>query len=122
MMTGIIERDASDAKTRVEWTVWKEVAGTFVGVSPFVIALVVWGSSVNERQRVVETRIDHIEKQDQRRNEDSAEQRREILARLDRVSGQIEVLQQIVAARTGGIVIRPANEDPPPKYRNGGVR
>jgi hypothetical protein len=119
-MTGIIEQDASDSKTRSEWTVAKEVIGTFIGVSPFVVALVIWGSSVNERIRVVETRVDHIEAMERRHQDDAAEQRREILTRLDRVGAQIEVLQQLVAARTGGIVIRPTGDDPPIKYRNSG--
>jgi hypothetical protein len=119
-MSGIIEQGAPDSKTISEWTVAKEVIGTFIGVSPFVVALVVWGAGVNERMKVVETRIDHIEAMERRQQEDAGEQRREILARLDRVGGQIEVLQQLVAARGSGILIRPQGEDPPQKYRNSG--
>jgi hypothetical protein len=119
-----LHTDAEDShngtKTRSEWTMVKEIVGTFVGISPFVIALVIWGSSVNERIRVAETRIEHLEAMDRRHEVDAAEQRREILLRLDRVGVQIEALQQLVASRGAGVVIRPYADDPPSKYRNSG--
>jgi len=77
----------------------KEIMGTFVGISPFIVALVIWGSSINERIRVVEVRQDHTETILRRHDIEATEQRRELLARMDRLSGQIEVLQQLVAGR-----------------------
>ena len=79
----------------------KEIIGTFVGISPFIVALVVWGSSINERIRVMEVRMDHVERTDKKHEQDSSEQRRELLARMDRIGGQIEVLQQLVAGQNG---------------------
>ena len=79
----------------------KEIIGTFVGISPFIVALVVWGSSINERIRVMEVRMDHVERTDKKHEQDSAEQRRELLTRMDRIGGQIEVLQQLVAGQNG---------------------
>jgi len=95
------EEQSNDIKTRSEWTMVKEIIGTFVGISPFIVALVVWGSSINERIRVMEVRMDHVERTDKKHEQDSAEQRRELLARMDRIGGQIEVLQQLVAGQNG---------------------
>ena len=95
------EEQSNDIKTRSEWTMVKEIIGTFVGISPFVIALVVWGSSINERIRVMEVRQDYAETVLRRHDIDATEQRRELLARMDRLSSQIEVLQQLVAGQNG---------------------
>ena len=95
------EDQSNDSKTKSEWTMLKEIIGTFVGISPFIIALVVWGSSINERIRVMEVRIEHVEKTDKKHEQDSSEQRRELLARMDRIGSQIEVLQQLVAGQNG---------------------
>lgn len=95
------EESSNGAKTRSEWSMVKEIIGTFVGISPFIVALVVWGSSINERIRVVEVQVMHIEAVDRRHEAESAEQRRELLARLDRLAGQIEILQQLVAGQNG---------------------
>ena len=95
------EEQSNDTKTRSEWTMVKEIIGTFVGISPFIVALVVWGSSINERIRVMEVRQDHAETILRRHDIEAAEQRRELLARMDRIGGQIEVLQQLVAGQNG---------------------
>lgn len=95
------EESSNDIKTRSEWSMIKEIIGTFVGISPFVVGLVVWGSSVNERMRVVEVRMEHVEASDRRHEKEATEQRRELLARMDRIGGQIEVLQQLVAGQNG---------------------
>jgi len=95
------ENDSNDSKTKSEWTLVKEIIGTFVGVSPFIVAIVVWGASINERIRVVEVRQDHTETILSRHDIEAAEQRRELLARLDRIGGQIESLQQLVAGQNG---------------------
>jgi hypothetical protein len=95
------EESSNGLKTRSEWTMIKEIVGTFVGISPFIIALVIWGSSINERIRVVEVRTDHVEATSRRHELEATEQRRELLARMDRISSQIEVLQQLVAGQNG---------------------
>jgi hypothetical protein len=95
------EEQSNDVKTRSEWTMVKEIIGTFVGIAPFVVALVIWGSSINERIRVVEVRQDNMDTILRRHDVEAADQRRELLARMDRIGGQIEVLQQLVAGQNG---------------------
>ena len=95
------EEQSNDIKTKSEWTMLKEIMGTFLGISPFIVALVIWGSSINERIRVVEVRQDHAETVLRRHDIDVTEQRRELLARMDRIGLQIEVLQQLVAGQNG---------------------
>jgi len=95
------EVQSNDLKTKSEWTMVKEIVGTLVGVSPFVVALVIWGSSINERVRVVEIRADHLETITRKHDVEASDQRRELLARMDRIGGQIEVLQQLVAGQNG---------------------
>lgn len=96
-----LEDAHNGTKSKSEWTIVKEIIGTFVGVSPFIVGLVIWGSSVNERIRVVEVQIQHIEAADKRHEIEQREQRQELLARLDRLAGQIEILQQLVAGQNG---------------------
>jgi hypothetical protein len=91
----------NDTKTKSEWTLVKEIIGTFIGISPFIVGLVIWGSSVNERIRVAEVRLEHVESSDKRQENAAAEQRRELLARMDRIGQQIEILQQLVAGQNG---------------------
>jgi len=98
-LTSQAEDQSNSTKTKSEWTLVKEIIGTFIGISPFIVALVIWGSSVNERIRVVEVRQDHMDTALRRHDIEASEQRRELLARMDRLSGQIEVLQQLVAGR-----------------------
>ena len=86
-----------DEKTVAEWTLLKEIFGTFIGVAPFIIALLLWGSTMNERMRVVEVRIEHTDHVNQQQDQAAKEQRQELLSRLDRLSTQIEILQQTVA-------------------------
>jgi hypothetical protein len=100
-MTGIIEQESADLKTKSEWTILKEVIGTFIGVSPFVVMLVIWGATLQERVRVAEIKVDHLEEADRKHDQQAREQRAELISRLDRIGSQIEVLQQLVA-RTGG--------------------
>jgi hypothetical protein len=95
------EESSNGIKSRSEWTMVKEIIGTFVGICPFIVALVIWGSSINERIRVVEVRIDHADATDRKHEVEATEQRRELLARMDRIGGQIEVLQQLVAGHNG---------------------
>ena len=95
------KEESNTHKTKSEWTMVKEIVGTFVGISPFVVALVIWGSSINERVRVVEVRVDHVEIADRKHDSDAVEQRRELLARMDRLSIQIETLQQFIASQSG---------------------
>lgn len=92
-----LEAENIATKTRSEWTMLKEIIGTFVGIAPFVVMLVIWGSSINERIRVVEVEVGHLGRADEKQEREAAEQRKEVLARMDKISGQIEVLQQTVA-------------------------
>jgi len=94
-MTG--DEISNDIKSRSEWTMAKEIIGTFIGIAPFVIALVMWGSSINERIRVIEVKTDHLDAADHRNAELLRDQRTEIIARMDRIGQQIEALQQTVA-------------------------
>lgn len=95
-MSGIIEQDANGSKGP-QWSVFKEVLGTFIGISPFVIALVMWGSSVQERIRVTEVKVEMIQQLDQKQREALSEQRREIIDKLERLVVKIEALQQTAA-------------------------
>lgn len=72
---------------------FKEILGTFFGAAPYVLALLLWGSTVQERLRVTEIRLDHAEQA-------VREQRIELVQRLDRLSTQIETVQQLLASRT----------------------
>ncbi len=79
------------------WGMFKEILATFIGVSPYIVALVIWGASVNERLGVDKTRLDHLEQEFSRNEQLAREQRTELIGRLERIAIQIEVLQQTVA-------------------------
>lgn len=89
--------EADERRAERRWNMFKETVGTFLGVSPYIVALVLWGSSVNERLRVAEIRIDHNQSAQARAEQTSATQRTELIQRLERIAAQIEVLQQTVA-------------------------
>lgn len=86
-----------EAKTQSEWTLAKEIYGTMIATLPFVIVLIVWGARVNERISMVEVRLEIADVTDRKREADSADSRRELLAKMDRLSIQVENLQQTVA-------------------------
>jgi len=79
-----------EKKTNSKWSVGKEVVGTFLGVLPFVIMLIIWGSNVERRLGVIESL-------DQVKAEVLREQRTELLVKLDRLSQQVAELQTSVA-------------------------
>lgn len=79
------------------WTMFKEIVGTFFGVAPYVLAVVVWGATVNERLRVTEIRLDHAESATTKADQTIREARIELFSRLDQLTGKIELLQQDVA-------------------------
>lgn len=80
------------------WNMFKETLGTFFGVSPYVVAVVIWGSSVNERLRVAEVRIDYNATARVAAEQRADAQRTELIGKLERIAAQIEILQQTVAA------------------------
>jgi len=79
-----------EKKTNSKWSVGKEVVGTFLGVLPFVIMLIIWGSNVERRLGVIESL-------DQVKAEVLRDQRTELLVKLDRLSQQVAELQTSVA-------------------------
>ena len=81
----------------VRTTMFKEMVATFFGVAPYVIAIVIWGSTVNERLRAVEVRADIAAAEQERAERVSREQRNELVTRLEKIAAQIETLQQSVA-------------------------
>lgn len=86
----IIANQPRDTKSTAQWTVWKEVVGTFVGVAPFIVGLVIWGATLEQRVRVIESRLEL-------RAEQLREERLEVKARLERLSTQVEELRLLVA-------------------------
>lgn len=89
--------DSTEAKTQSGWTLAKEIYGTLIATLPIIIVLIVWGQSISERIRVIEVRVELSEAADRRREDEAANQRREVLQRIDRLGNQIETLQQSVA-------------------------
>jgi len=83
------------------WRMFKEILATFIGVSPYIVGLVLWGANVNERLRVGEVRMEHVEQAASHNEQLAREQRTELIGRLERIAAQIEVLQQSVAAKGG---------------------
>jgi hypothetical protein len=99
---------------QVGWTLWREVYGTVIGTLPFIIGIMVAWMSMSERVRVLEVNhdaykntvaVEHaalratMETRDRQIDRD----REQIIKALDRISTQIEVMQQQVgnAARRG---------------------
>jgi hypothetical protein len=83
------------------WTLWREIYGTVIGIMPFVAALLVWGSSINERVRVAETEIQHLKETDIRHEQSLTVNRSEELAALNNITVQLTQLQQQVARLQG---------------------
>jgi hypothetical protein len=88
---------ASAMKTASQWTMFKEIIGTFIGIMPFVVGIVIWGSNLQERTKVNEVDIAHLKEADKRHDEEQKTQRQEVIQKLDRIAIQIESLQMSVA-------------------------
>jgi hypothetical protein len=93
------EKDQNDRRRNGGW--FREILGTFFGAAPYVLAIVLWGTTVQERLRVSEIRLDHAEAAQKANVDSMIAARIELLQRMDKFSAQIEVLQQTVAQTVG---------------------
>jgi len=96
--------DTSPKRDKDGWTLWREVYGTVIGTLPFIIGIMVAWASMSERIKVLEVNHDSykntvaIEHAALRATMDSRDRqidrdREQILKALDRISTQIETLQ-----------------------------
>ena len=79
------------------WTLWREIYGTFIGVLPLILAVCVGALTLIRENDRHGFEIDVLKEQMKALKSESTVQRIELLARLDRISSQIEELQKQVA-------------------------
>lgn len=87
------------------WTLWREIYGTVLGTLPFIFILVAAWNSMSERVRVNEVHIEtaratfalelaNVKNMLELRDRQGEREREQTLRVLERISGQIEVLQK----------------------------
>lgn len=92
--------DDRDTKGRSQWTMMKEIVGTFVGVLPFLIVVVIAWYDLKERVRVAELNIEFQRMATTRVDGDLREQRSETLIKLDRLSAQLDAAQRTITTNS----------------------
>jgi hypothetical protein len=76
------------------WTMAKGVWAGVVPLIPLVVILFVWGSSVNEDRSLSKMEIAYLKKADERHESTLAEQKHEVVSRLDKLVEQMDSLKQ----------------------------
>lgn len=82
------------------WTLWKEIYGTLIGTMPFVVMLIVWGSSVQNRLAILEIEVQHSKQMADADRASARDERQAAGQKLDRIIDQIATLQQQVARQS----------------------
>lgn len=77
----------------------RNVGAVLTALAPICLALFVWGAGINERMREHDVKLSNLEKADERHERFAERDRGELLAKLDRVSNQIEELQKSLRAQ-----------------------
>jgi CHASE3 domain sensor protein len=89
------------------WTLAKEIYGTFLGMLPFLVMLLLFLINVVRQLDNHDTEIKHLKEADARfetllnqMRVESMAQRAELLSRLDKIDSRVEAVQQSVAKLT----------------------
>jgi hypothetical protein len=86
-----------ERETSRGWTMMRGVASALMAMAPFVLALLLWGSAVNEDRSVTKLEITVLKKADDRHEQALAEQRREVISRLDAIAQEVSTLSKQMA-------------------------
>lgn len=89
-----IEEKLTTAKHAALFSALRVFGSICAALLPVCVALLVWGSGVNERIAKNETRIASIEKEGERRDKLAERDRAEILQRLNEIANDVKALRR----------------------------
>lgn len=79
------------------WTLLRGVWSALIPLMPMVIVLFMWGSGVNEDRSTYRVEIAHLKRADERHETQLAEQKRDIINRLDKLSDTVDSISRQVS-------------------------